>query len=151
MVWCPLLTAGVSNLKLVAEIQEEIRLNVDAPRKSLYEAIEENTEEIVVEPTTKYDFAGVYGFGKGIFKRDALEGSNTSYKIFHKLHENDLVISKVKGWEGAIALVTHEFDGLFLSPQYPSFKAKEGVNIRYMRYIQILVMGVRKAYPIEKH
>lgn len=121
-----------SNLKLIEEIRKEIKLSIDAPKKPLYDAIEENTEEIVVDPTAKYDFAGVYGFGKGIFKRESLEGSNTSYKVFHKLHENDLVISKVKGWEGAIALVTQAFDGLFLSPQYPSFRAKDGINIKYI-------------------
>lgn len=42
------------------------------------------------------------------------------------------MISKVKGWEGAIALVPEDFDGLFLSPQYPTFKAKDGVNIKYI-------------------
>jgi type I restriction enzyme M protein len=120
------------NLQLITEIKEEIKLSIDAPRKPLSEAIEENTEEIPVDPTQKYDFAGVYGFGKGIFKRSSLEGSNTSYKVFHKLHANDLVISKVKGWEGAIALVPEDYDGLFLSPQYPTFKSKEGVNIKYI-------------------
>lgn len=120
------------NLKLITDIKEEIKLSIDAPRKPLSEAIEENTEEVPVDPTQKYEFAGVYGFGKGIFKRSALEGSNTSYKVFNKLHANDLVISKVKGWEGAIALVPEDFDGLFLSPQYPTFKSKEGVNIKYI-------------------
>ena len=121
-----------SNLRLMEEIRKEIKLNIEAPKKPLSEAIEENIETVAVEPTLKYEFAGVYGFGKGIFKREALVGCNTTYKFFHKLHLNDIVISKVKGWEGAIALVTEEFDGLFLSPQYPSFKAKEGINIKYI-------------------
>jgi len=120
------------NLKLIKEIKEEIDLSIDAPKEPLYKAIEENTEEVVVDPAVSYEFAGVYGFGKGIFKRQFLEGNNTSYKVFHRLHENDLVISKVKGWEGAIALVPKEFEGLFLSPQYPTFKAKEGINIKYI-------------------
>lgn len=120
------------NLKLISDIKEEIKLNIDAVKKPLSEAIEENTEEVPVNPTEKYEFAGVFGFGKGIFKRNTLEGSNTSYKVFHKLHSQDLVISKVKGWEGAIALVPDEFDGLYLSPQYPTFTAKEGVNIKYI-------------------
>jgi type I restriction enzyme M protein len=120
------------NLKLIKEITEEIKLSIDAPILPLSEAIVENTEEVIVDPSQSYEFAGVYGFGKGIFKRQALEGNNTSYKVFNRLHENEIVISKVKGWEGAIALVPKEFDGLFLSPQYPSFKAKEGINIKYI-------------------
>lgn len=120
------------NLRLIEEIKEEIKLSIDAPKLPLSEAIEENTEEVIVDPSQSYEFAGVYGFGKGIFKRQALEGNNTSYKVFNRLHENEIVISKVKGWEGAIALVPKEFEGLFLSPQYPSFKAKEGINIKYI-------------------
>jgi type I restriction enzyme M protein len=120
------------NLKLIENIKEEIKLNIDAPKLPLHEAIEENTEEVIVDPSKTYEFAGVYGFGKGIFKRQALEGNNTSYKVFNRLHEDEIVISKVKGWEGAIALVPKEFEGLFLSPQYPSFRAKEGVNIKYI-------------------
>jgi type I restriction enzyme M protein len=121
-----------NSLLLISDIKEEIKLNIDAPKKPLSEAIEENSEEVPVDPTQKYEFAGVYGFGKGIFKRNSLEGSNTSYNVFHRLHSQDLVISKVKGWEGAIALVPDDFDGLYLSPQYPTFKAREGVNIKYI-------------------
>src|SRR5690606_30209026 len=35
--------------------------------------------------------------------------------------KNHITFSKVKGWEGAIALITDEYEGLFLSPQYPTF------------------------------
>lgn len=122
----------INNLNLIESIKNEMNLSIKAPKRSLFYAIEENSEEVIVDPSLSYDFAGLFGFGKGIFKRQSLEGNNTTYKVFHRLHENDLVISKVKGWEGAIALVTKEFDGLFLSPQYPTFKAKEGINIKYI-------------------
>lgn len=39
-----------------------------------------------VEPTESYRFAGVYGFGKGIFKRGIKDGK-TSYKVFNRLHK----------------------------------------------------------------
>ena len=120
------------NLNLVKSIKDEISSNIKAACVPLSEAIEESTDEVEVNPTIWYDFAGVYCFGKGLFKREPLSGSNTSYKTFHRLHKGEIVISKVKGWEGAIALITEEFDGLFLSSQYPTFKAKKGVNIKYI-------------------
>lgn len=33
---------------------------------------------------------------------------------------------------GGSSLITEEFDGLYLSSQYPTFKAKEDVNIKYI-------------------
>ena len=120
------------NLNLISQIQNEISTSLSVKIVSLSEAIEESTDAVEVNPTEWYDFAGVYGFGKGLFKREPLSGSNTSYKTFHRLHKDEIVISKVKGWEGAIALITAEFDGLYLSSQYPTFKAKEGVNIKYI-------------------
>lgn len=91
----------------------------------LGEVMSLNVDSIEIDPFRFYEFAGVYGFGKGLFKREPLLGSNTSYKSFNRLHANTLVMSKVKGWEGAIALVTDEFEGLYLSPMYPTFKADE--------------------------
>jgi type I restriction enzyme S subunit len=53
-----------------------------------------------------------------------LPGTETTYKIFHRLHKNDFVLSQLKAWEGALARVTGAFDGWFLSPQFPTFRAK---------------------------
>jgi len=124
--------AITQNLALITQIQNEISNSLTVKTVSLSTAIEESTDSVEVNPTVMYNFAGVYGFGKGLFKREPLSGSNTSYKSFHRLHKDEIVISKVKGWEGAIALITEEFDGLYLSSQYPTFKAKEGVNIKYI-------------------
>ena len=94
--------------------------------------IDPKIDEIAVDPTGDYLFAGVFSFGKGLFIRGIQKGDDTTYKTFNRLHKGQIVMSQPKGWEGAISLVSNEFDGLFLSPVYSTFEAKGNHNIKYV-------------------
>lgn len=107
--------------------------------KSLNDVLELNVDAVPIERTTSYKFAGVYCFGKGLFEREELLGANTSYKNFNRLHKDHITISKVKGWEGAIALIGEQYEGLFLSPQYPTFKVKDE-NKTDIKFIEHFLM-----------
>ena len=91
------------------------------------EFLTQDLDSVAVDRNTVYPFAGLSGFGNGLFKRSSLQGDNTTYKTFNRLREGQMVFSKVKGWEGAIALVSPEHHGLFLSPQYPTFTVNESI------------------------
>jgi len=96
-----------------------------ADRKiSLGEIIElhEIAEPIKVEG--QYLQVGVRGFGGGLFAKSAIAGSDTAYKSFNRLYTDAIVLSQVKGWEGAIALCPAELDGMFVSPEYRTFRCK---------------------------
>lgn len=92
---------------------------------SLGEVLHLEIDAVPVDPTESYSFAGVYGFGRGLFFRDAVKGSDTTYSHFHRLHEGQLVMSQPKGWEGAITLVPKDFEGRFLSSVFPTFRSRE--------------------------
>lgn len=87
-------------------------------------------------PTTSLptaNLAGVYGFGRGLFRRGQMNPMETTYKSFHRLHAGDFVISSPKAWEGAVARIPEEFDGWFLSPVFPTFRAEEArLDTRYL-------------------
>ena len=68
------------------------------------------------------NLAGVYSFGRGLFKRGPMSPGETSYKTYNRLVTDDYVISQPKAWEGAIARVTPDFNGWFLSPVFPTFR-----------------------------
>jgi type I restriction enzyme, S subunit len=102
---------------------------------TLGEVLHLQIDAVPVDPTQYYPISGVYGFGRGLIAREPLLGSQTTYKVFHRLHENDYVLSQVKGWEGALARVTAEFDGWYLSPQFPTFRANpDYLDIRYLEW-----------------
>ena len=92
--------------------------------------------EIDAVPATSLptaNLAGVYGFGRGLFRRGQMSPMETTYKSFHRLHGGDFVISSPKAWEGAIARIPDEFDGWFLSPVFPTFRADEmRLDTRYL-------------------
>ena len=92
-------------------------------------------DAVPVDAATTYRIAGVYGFGRGLFGRGPLSGAETTYKKFNRLREGHIVLSQLKGWEGAIARVTSEFDNWFLSPQFPTFSVnKEKAEIGYIEW-----------------
>ncbi len=124
----------------IGELIDRSRLLADAMRSSLAtrqrgpsdewarvqlgDVLALRCEETPVSPRTVYPMAGVYSFGRGLFPRGDLEGAKTSYKVLNRLSAGQLVMSQLKAWEGALALVPPEFDGHFLSPEFPTFDVK---------------------------
>ena len=94
------------------------------PEVSLGEVLELNIDAVEVSPEGIYNISGVYSFGKGMFAREPLRGSETTYKTFNRLHADCFVLSQLKAWEGAIARIPSKFDGWFLSPQFPTFSGR---------------------------
>ncbi len=72
-----------------------------------------------------YPMVGVYSFGKGLFFKEPVSGLNTSYKNFYRLKSKHIVMSQLFGWEGAIAVSSEEFEGKYVSSQFPTFLVDE--------------------------
>jgi len=94
------------------------------PAVCLREVLIQREDVVPVDPTAEYPMAGVYSFGKGLFFRGRKFGQETSYKEFFRLHSGDLVLSRVKGWEGAVGIVPKGLDGHFVSKEFPVFVPK---------------------------
>lgn len=99
----------------------------------LGEVLKLSIDAVPINPANSYQMAGVYSFGRGLFSREALTGSNTTYKHLHRLSKDQFVLSQPKGWEGALARVTDSHDGWFLSPVFPTFRADPNrLDINYL-------------------
>jgi len=90
----------------------------------LGEILELAIDEFLVEPDKTYRISGVFSFGRGLFERPPISGSETKYPWLHRLHEGQLVYSRLKVWEGAVSVVEAAFDGSFVSPEYPTFNVR---------------------------
>lgn len=105
------------------------------PRVKLGEVLLPVDRAVPANLLTEIDLAGVYSFGNGLFKRGKLAVAGTSYKKYNRLVADDFVISQPKAWEGAVALVTPEFEGWFLSPVFPVFSANtEKLSPHYLSW-----------------
>lgn len=97
-------------------------MKTEAPKIPLREVMRLSIDAVPVDPLASYPIAGVYSFGRGLLARKPIAGSETTYKVLHRLHSDDFVMSQLKAWEGALARIPPSFEGWFLSPQFPTFR-----------------------------
>lgn len=105
------------------------------PRVSLGDHVSLSLDEVEVEPSETYKPAGIYSFGKGLFARQPISGIETKYRKFFRLHEGQLVLSRLNGWEGAVAVVPASFQGHVVSQEYPTFDLAGDLDPEYLRWI----------------
>ena len=91
-------------------------------------------DKAAVMAEESYPQVGIRGFAGGLFFKEATAGSDTSYKSFNRLHPDLLVVSQPKGWEGAVAVATEDYEGWFASPEYRTFRCQDGMlRASYLR------------------
>ena len=89
--------------------------------RSLREVLVLDTDPVSLEATESYTTAGILSYGRGLFERPVVKGSETSYATYYRIHRDQFVYSKLFAWEGALAVVGDKFDGLFVSQEFPTF------------------------------
>jgi type I restriction enzyme S subunit len=96
------------------------------PAKTLMRDIVSLREpNVVVSPSETYPFAGVYSFGRGMFKSVERKGTEFSYPRLTRLRKGDFTYPKLMAWEGAFAIVPDHCDGLVVSTEFPVFELDE--------------------------
>lgn len=102
----------------------------------LGEILKLDRREVSLEPDNVYRTAGIYSFGRGLFERERIRGSDTSYPVLYRLEFNHFVISRLNGWEGAVDVVTADLVGCHVSNEYPTFSVDESRALpSYMAWI----------------
>lgn len=111
--------------------------NASGTQYKLGDLIELDEDAVRIQPSEAYPQVGVRGFGAGLFSKNAIFGTDTTYKVFNRLYEGAVVLSQVKGWEGAIAVCPKALSGMYVSPEYRTFRCKP--NIASPTYMQEVV------------
>ncbi len=93
-----------------------------ARRLKLSQFLELHEVEQRIEIGKSYPQVGVKGFGEGLFAKAPVEAAQTTYRAFNRLYKGAVVLSQVKGWEGAIAVCPSDLEGKYLSPEYRTFR-----------------------------
>jgi type I restriction enzyme, S subunit len=101
-----------------------VALSVAEP-EPLSAYIEFHEEAVPIELGKPYPQVGVRGFGGGLFRKQAVIGGETTYRAFNRLYPGAIVLSQVKGWEGAVAVAPNDLAGHFMSPEYRTFQCRE--------------------------
>jgi type I restriction enzyme S subunit len=81
--------------------------------------------DVVVRSEEAYPFAGVYCFGRGVFKGRQKRGMEFAYPRLTRLKTGNFVYPKLMAWEGALGVVPPDCDGLMVSTEFPVFEVDE--------------------------
>jgi len=84
--------------------------------------VRQRDPDVNVQADEVYHFAGIYCFGGGVFVGQKKSGMEFMYPKLTRLRTNDFVYPKLMAWEGALAVVPPECDGLVVSTEYPVFE-----------------------------
>lgn len=76
-----------------------------------------------VDAAKDYPNFGIYSFGRGLFRKPPISGTTTSARTLFRVRRGQFIYSRLFAFEGAYGLVSNEFDGSFVSNEYPTFKA----------------------------
>jgi len=103
-----------------------IHINLSGPKTAkLAEILVLDERRFPVRPGNAYPQVGIKAYGAGLFEKPPVLWTETTYKEFNRLFKGALVLSQVKGWEGAVAVCPAEFAGLYASPEYRTFRCIE--------------------------
>jgi type I restriction enzyme S subunit len=112
--------------QVVAEIEAlviSVHIQLSGKRlKNIGRFLRLDEDKVAISPTDEYPQVGVRSFAGGLFPKASTSGTETTYKTYNRLYDGALVLSQVKGWEGAVAVCSSELAGWFVSPEYRTFR-----------------------------
>jgi type I restriction enzyme S subunit len=88
---------------------------------SLSEVLHSIDDSHRVEAERTYSNLGIYSFGRGLFKKQPIDGALTSAMTLRRVRKGQFVYSRLFAFEGAYGMVTDDYHGFFVSNEYPTF------------------------------
>jgi len=129
-----ILTTERQILNTLTQLQELLRdttenLNLSQEGKSrcgwrqclLGECLRLSLDVHHVQPDQTYQNLGIYSFGRGLFLKPSIDGVLTSATTLNRVKKGQFIYSRLFAFEGAYGVVSEEFDGFFVSNEYPTF------------------------------
>jgi type I restriction enzyme S subunit len=117
------------------------RPDLDGPAKSragwhrarLGSAMQLANSRVLVEANESYPNVGIYSFGRGLFEKPEIDGSSTSATALYRIKAGEFIYSRLFAFEGAYAYVPPEFNGFYVSNEFPAFETDpEQLDARWL-------------------
>ena len=102
-------------------------------------------ERVPVEPDpmAEYVSIGIRSFGKGIFHYEPKLGAQLGSLRFFEVQPDRLIVSNIKGWEGAIAVSSAADTGHLASNRFLSYiPIEDRIDVRWARWYFLSESGI---------
>jgi hypothetical protein len=119
--------AAALNDALAVSVAARPDLSVESKRGSgwrklrLSSVMQPANDRSQVDASSSYPNVGVYSFGRGLFEKPEIEGAATSAKWLSRIRAGQFIYSRLFAFEGAYAHVPSEYDGFYVSNEFPTF------------------------------
>ncbi|MFE7421022.1 hypothetical protein [Rhodococcus sp. NPDC057529] len=118
---------------IFSALREQILATIaDCPTSPLRQLVSPATTAISVEQDKSYPNIGLLNRGRGVFVKPELRGEETKYTRLFPVQTGQLIYSKLFGWEGSVAIVPEQFDGHYVSSEFPHFDVGTEVDLGYL-------------------
>lgn len=94
------------------------KITEGAPRRPVAEIAPLVRRPVEIEVDGIYSELGARSFGRGLFEKPDLRGSDLTWQKLFRIEQGDLVFSNIKAWEGAFAVARHRHHGMVGSHRY---------------------------------
>jgi type I restriction enzyme S subunit len=98
---------------------------------------------VVISPTARYEQIAARSFGRGTFHKPPIHGADVTWQKLFLVEAGDILISNIKAWEGAIAVVAPDDDGRVGSHRYLTCVPRpEVATARFVAYHLLTPAGL---------
>lgn len=105
------------------------------PQVQLGEVLTPVTREETVDPMKEYRLLGIRLDGQGPFLRETVTGAQTSAAKLFRVAEGDFIYSRLFAWRGAFGVIEQQFDGCYVSGEFPTFLPKDRtIDVQFLRH-----------------
>jgi type I restriction enzyme S subunit len=106
------------------------------PSTRLGDFLTASDDSVKVESDGKYPNVGLLNWGRGLFKKEDVRGSETSYGKLCRLRAGQVVYSKLFAWEGSVTIVPALYEGYLVSSEFPRFDVDDSVvDVRFLGHL----------------
>ncbi len=97
------------------------------------------------DPSLEYVSIGIRSFGKGIFHYEPKLGSQLGRLRFFEVQPDRLIVSNIKGWEGAIAVSSETDRGCLASNRFLSYASIDNrIDVNWARWYFLSELGLEQ-------
>ena len=90
---------------------------------------------VLLIPDESYCLLGMSLEGRGLFIREQKRGSQIGSKSLNKVIAGEFIYSRLFAWKGAFDFVKDDFEGCYVSDEYPAFIVDETkADVKFLHY-----------------
>ena len=97
--------------------------------------VQQAENSVSLAPNESYSLLGMSLEGRGLFIREQKRGSEIGSKSLNKIIAGEFIYSRLFAWKGAFDFVKDDFEGCYVSDEYPSFIVDETkADVKFLHY-----------------